>query len=56
VQLLVLQHDRFLRFIVPQSPFSLLHGSDFLTAYTFDTGVAQPPFCKVCGIKFFYVP
>ena len=46
----------FLHLIVPKSQFSLLHGSEFLTAYTFNTGVAQHLFCKVCGIKSFYVP
>ena len=46
----------FLHLIVPKSQFTLLHGSEFLTAYTFNTGVAQHLFCKVCGIKSFYVP
>ena len=46
----------FLHLIVPKSRFSLLQGSEFLTAYTFNTGVAQHLFCKICGIKSFYVP
>ncbi len=27
-----------------------------LTTYTFNTGVAQHQFCRVCGVKSFYVP
>ncbi len=27
-----------------------------MTTYTFHTGVAQHYFCKVCGIKSFYIP
>jgi hypothetical protein len=46
----------FLHLIVPKSRFHLLQGSEFLTAYTFNTGVAQHLFCKICGIKSFYVP
>lgn len=42
--------------IVPASRFRLLRGSEFLTAYTFNTGVARHLFCRVCGIKSFYVP
>jgi hypothetical protein len=46
----------FLHLIVPKSRFRLLRGSDDLSTYTFNTGVAQHTFCKVCGIKSFYVP
>jgi len=46
----------YLHLIVPKSRFRLLHGSEFLTAYTFNTGVAQHLFCKICGVKSFYVP
>ena len=46
----------FLHLIVPKSRFRLLLGSDDLSTYTFNTGVAQHTFCKVCGIKSFYVP
>jgi hypothetical protein len=31
-------------------------GGEFLTAYRFNTGTAKHLFCKVCGIKSFYVP
>lgn len=46
----------FLHLIVPGSRFKLLRGSENLSTYTFNTGVAQHLFCKVCGIKSFYVP
>lgn len=36
--------------------FELLSGKDALTNYTFETGVAQHPFCSHCGISPFYVP
>jgi hypothetical protein len=42
--------------IVPKSRFRLLSGSDALTTYRFNTGVAQHYFCATCGIKSFYVP
>jgi len=46
----------FLHLIVPRQRFKLLQGEDALVAYTFNTGVARHLFCKVCGIKSFYVP
>ena len=46
----------FLHLIVPKSRFTLLRGGDFLSTYSFNTGVAQHLFCKICGIKSFYVP
>jgi hypothetical protein len=46
----------YLHLIVPKSRFRLVQGEEFLTTYTFNTGVAQHLFCKVCGIKSFYVP
>ncbi len=42
--------------LVPRERFRLLRGEDQLTTYTFNTGVAKHLFCKVCGIKSFYVP
>ncbi len=36
--------------------FLLLRGRDALTVHTFETGVAQHPFCTHCGIHAFYVP
>jgi hypothetical protein len=46
----------YLHLIVPASRFRLLSGGDALVTYTFGTGVAKHRFCKVCGIKSFYVP
>jgi len=46
----------FLHLIVPATRFRLLQGADALTEYTFNTGVAKHRFCRVCGIKSFYVP
>lgn len=46
----------FLHLIVPRSRFRLLSGETCLTAYTFNTGTAQHTFCKVCGVKPFYIP
>lgn len=46
----------FLHLILPKSSFNLIKGSEFLSSYSFNTGVAKHTFCKVCGIKTFYVP
>lgn len=46
----------FLHLIVPASRFRLLAGEESLSTYTFNTGVARHRFCKVCGIKSFYIP
>ncbi|MDJ0708077.1 MAG: GFA family protein [Leptolyngbyaceae cyanobacterium MO_188.B28] len=46
----------FLHLILPLSKFKLLTGSDALTTYTFNTGIARHTFCKKCGIKPFYTP
>jgi hypothetical protein len=46
----------FLHLIVPAERFKLLRGSDALTTYTFNTGVAKHLFCATCGVKSFYVP
>ena len=46
----------FLHLIVPKDRFTLLQGSEFLAEYKFNTGVAKHLFCKICGIKSFYVP
>ena len=46
----------FLHLIVPRSAFRLTSGHEFLTEYTFNTAVAKHIFCKVCGIKSFYIP
>ena len=46
----------FLHLIVEQPQFELLRGKDELTTYTFNTGVAKHLFCKMCGVKSFYIP
>lgn len=46
----------YLHLIVPAQRFRLLSGEDNLTTYTFGTGTAKHRFCKICGIKSFYVP
>lgn len=42
--------------IVPAVHFRLLKGADALTEYTFNTGAAKHLFCKICGVKSFYIP
>lgn len=46
----------FLHLIVPRHHFQLVRGEDSITTYTFNTGVAQHYFCKICGCKPFYIP
>ncbi len=46
----------FWHLIVPASRFRLTSGADDLVEYTFNTGVAKHRFCRVCGIKSFYIP
>lgn len=42
--------------ILPARDFTLLQGQEALTTYTFNTGQAQHLFCKICGVKSFYIP
>ncbi len=46
----------YLHLIVPGDRFKLLSGGEALTTYGFNTHRAKHLFCKVCGIKSFYVP
>jgi len=46
----------FLHLIVSRPQFTLHQGAESLSTYTFNTGVAKHLFCKVCGIKSFYIP
>ncbi len=46
----------YIHIIVPASRFRLLEGNEALTTYTFNTHTAKHRFCKICGIKSFYIP
>ncbi len=46
----------YVHLVVPKSRFRLVTGQEFLTTYQFNTGVAEHPFCSVCGVRSFYVP
>ena len=46
----------FLHLIVPVSRFRLESGAGDITEYSFNTGVAKHRFCRVCGVKSFYIP
>jgi hypothetical protein len=46
----------FLHLLIPSSQFRLVSGGDSLTSYEFNTRTAKHLFCKVCGVKSFYVP
>lgn len=52
----ICQKVGFVHVIVPESRFRLTQGADAITTYSFNTGVAQHTFCKVCGVKAFYRP
>jgi hypothetical protein len=52
----ICQKVGFLHLLVPRSAFRLVTGKDSLTSYRFNTEVANHLFCKVCGVKSFYVP
>ncbi|MGH8457172.1 MAG: GFA family protein, partial [Stenotrophobium sp.] len=46
----------FEHLIVPAADFKLLSGAEQLSTYSFNTGAAKHLFCRICGIKSFYVP
>ena len=46
----------FIHLIVPADRFELVSGSEELTEYRFNTGIARHRFCRHCGIHPFYVP
>ena len=46
----------YLHWIVPRDRFHLLTPAEDLATYTFNTGVAQHHFCRVCGVASFYIP
>jgi len=45
-----------LHLTVAREELKLQEGGEELTEYRFNTGVARHLFCRVCGIKVFYVP
>ena len=42
--------------IAPRERFRLLRGEDALASYRFGTNTARHLFCRICGVKSFYVP
>jgi hypothetical protein len=46
----------FLHLIVRSDRFTLLSGAEYLSTYTFNTGIAKHTFCRICGIHPFYRP
>lgn len=46
----------FLHLIVPKARFRITAGEEQLSRYSFGTGVARHLFCRICGVKPFYVP
>lgn len=46
----------YLHLFVSRANFTLRQGEDALSTYTFNTGVARHLFCRICGVKSFYVP
>jgi hypothetical protein len=46
----------YLHLIVPAAKFRLLAGQESITTYRFNSGTARHTFCKICGIKPFYIP
>jgi hypothetical protein len=46
----------YLHLIVPAEAFRLLSGAEQLAEYSFGSGIAKHRFCRVCGVKSFYVP
>jgi hypothetical protein len=46
----------YLHLIVPRDRFRLLEGEADLICYQFNTRAARHLFCRICGIKSFYVP
>lgn len=52
----ICQKSGYLHLIIPANRFKLICGEEDLLEYRFHTGVARHLFCRVCGVKSFYVP
>jgi len=52
----ICSRSAYLHLIVPRSRFRLLAGENQLSSYSFDTHEAKHLFCRICGIKSFYIP
>jgi hypothetical protein len=52
----ICRRSAYLHLIVPATHFRLLSGTAALSVYRFNTGIARHRFCRICGIKAFYVP
>lgn len=52
----ICERTGFLHLVVPARGFRLVRGQECLTSYTFNTGAAKHLFCRICGVKPFYVP
>ncbi|MBT1451565.1 GFA family protein [Glaciecola sp. XM2] len=46
----------YLHLIVPARDFVLIQGEEALSTYTFNSGIAKHRFCRICGVKPFYIP
>lgn len=46
----------YLHLIVPAARFQLKSGREDLIEYNFGSGIARHWFCRICGIKSFYLP
>lgn len=46
----------YLHIFVPQEDFKITSGETDISTYTFGTHAAKHMFCRICGIKSFYIP
>lgn len=46
----------YLHLIVPRNSVHIREGRELLTTYTFNTSTAKHMFCRICGVKSYYVP
>ena len=52
----ICRRSGYLHLIVPKSHFRLVEGAEWLSEYAWGSGAARHLFCRICGIKSFYVP